>query len=188
MLSLWGIQPPIEKPPILDKPDPNQFELVEIELPLDPGIDWVFWIEVGTVIMLVLLVVMVLFWLRRLLWGSLKLQALTKLNIASLEKAGKDLSQLDIQSILAKINRQFQQAKRLHFLAEADEALLSARFNQALFSGQDVSRETATQLAENFIQALKIYQKAPKDVVLSLVDLAKVKLAKWVQSIKSGAK
>ncbi len=131
-------------------PKPN--ELIEIEVPILPGVDWWFFVELISLALIFFLVIGILFWVRYVFWGSLKTQYLVKKSLVRLKSS--DYKHITVEQCL-RVNQLFLDAKKHQHLAIKDQEELATSFNQACFGREKVSCETFIPLLEKFLQALK---------------------------------
>lgn len=160
-----------ENKELSDEPaEKSNLEFIEIELPIKPSLDWLFWTEIGVVILFLILLMFALFWARKMMWGSLKIQRLIKTKLNTLTKNSHELSNNELKLTMQLMNQHFLHAKKQGFLAAEEQDKLSVRFNRFVFSQQMVSRETATALLNDFLIALQFNQGSFKDLFKQLLS------------------
>lgn len=127
-------------------------ELIEIELPSIPALDWWFWGELFFLLLLVILIVWIAFSARRQFWGSLKSQY--QLN-KQLLKLKNSVSNTITTADCLRMNQLFLNVKLSNQLEAIAVKKLTERFNEACFSGREVSCEALICLLSDLLLELK---------------------------------
>lgn len=151
--------------------DENQ--LIDIELPLTPGVDWLGigqWLGISLMVGLVLVL---LLWIATHYWLRASMQF-------QIRRAQKRLARLtveaDCQAMAYQVYAWFASAQRHQLLPTSKNQDLAAKINQACFSKTHVSRETVMALLQQFDQSLS--QSRPK-LTTSLHGLYQRLIQRW---------
>ncbi len=135
-------------------------ELIDIELPVSPSMDWWFFVELTLFVVVLLALFFAFWWFRRVFWGSLKKQYILNQQIKELA----DEKNCSIKQSL-QANQLFISAKKQQQLSTDAIQKLSLGFNNICFSGENVSCETLRNLLVDFLEALKQNQPTLIDSV-----------------------
>jgi len=135
-------------------------ELIDIELPVSPSMDWWFFVELTLFVVVLLALFFTFWWFRRVFWGSLKKQYILNQQIKELA----DEKNCSIKQSL-QANQLFISAKKQQQLSTDAIQKLSLGFNNICFSGENVSCETLRNLLVDFLEALKQNQPTLIDSV-----------------------
>ncbi len=145
---------------VLSNVDENQ--LMDIELPVAPGIDWIGLLQWAGMFMLVLLVLVIVFWALTHYWLRIRLQL-------QLRYYGRRLSVLDETVAARQLSYQiyplFALAQQYQLISVAEIDALAVKINQACFSKTQVSRETLL----DFIHAFRLALAANRPSFTSLL-------------------
>ncbi|PLA75297.1 hypothetical protein CYQ88_01650 [Hydrogenovibrio sp. SC-1] len=129
--------------------DENQ--LMDIELPMAPGIDWIGLLQWAGIAILIILGLIIVFWALTHYWFRIRLQL-------QLRHYGRRLKALDetveIRRISYRIYSVFAMAQRHQLISAAETDALAVKINQACFSKPQVSRETLIDFMQAFRFAL----------------------------------
>jgi hypothetical protein len=141
-------------------------ELIEIELPMLPATDWWWLLEFTLFVLVIGFIILVILWVRRFFWGSLKIQFLIKKQILQLAEIQNffvpNLPRLKMYSL-------FIEAKNNGDISRDFSQELGDRFNKICFSGKDVSGEIFEKLLADFLQELKLNQPKLLSVMLGMI-------------------
>ncbi len=135
-------------------------ELIDIELPISPTMDWWFFIELTLLAFVLVIFVLAILWFRRIFWGSLKTQYLVKKQLKKLT-----LEQSCSVKQALQMNQLFMSVKKQPQLDEDSIQTLTIGFNALCFSGQDVPCETLQNLLNDFLDVLVKNQPSLIDTV-----------------------
>lgn len=135
--------------------DENQ--LMDIELPLAPGVDWVGMAQWLGLMTLAIVVVLLLFWLVTHYWLSVRVQLELRRHLRRLLKVA-DVKQVQLASVRAY--QLWVLAQRRRLVEQQAQTVLTPKINQACFGKEVVSRETLITFLQQFDQALA--QNRPK--------------------------
>lgn len=118
----------------------DEQQMIDIELPLAPGVDWWFWIQSFGAVLMLLIVIGAFLWLTIRFWRPLRVFfAIRRLN----KKGSKNLPDTDALALaIAQAFTLLQVAKRHHLLETEQLNLLQAQMDPMCFSTQTVSHET----------------------------------------------
>lgn len=146
--------------PERETPDAKQLELIDIEQPIEPGVDWLLWFELGLSFLLLGLILLFVIWLGRQLWPGLQIQL-------KLKQAQKRLKQTGAQGSESKavLFESLHQAKQKQLLTEEALGKLGEQINQICFSSEDVSHETLSATFATFLSSLKENRLSIKQIV-----------------------
>lgn len=140
--------------------DENQ--LMDIELPVAPGIDWVGLFQWAGMLLLILLILVIVFWALTHYWLRIRLQL-------QLYQQGRRLRNLedstDIQAVSYRMYSMFALAQRHQLISSAEGEELASKINQACFSKTQVSRETLI----DFMQAFRLALSANRPSLTSVL-------------------
>jgi len=129
----------------------DETQLMDIELPLAPGIDW---LGMGQNVLLILIVVVILtgiYWAMTHYWLRIRLQLQLR---HQLRRFTKSATLVERQKVQNKVYQTFLLAQRHQLIPMVTAAELSQLINQACFSKTGVSRETFSALLQQFDQVL----------------------------------
>lgn len=133
-------------------------ELIDIELPIAPGIDWLFWLEVGLLVALFVLLAVLLLWVLSKLWQPLRLRMVLKAQRTQLTAE-------NCQATLAKLFQIWQRVSQTMPIPEPEMANLQQKINQACFAKQEVSRETLSELLQETEALVQAYRPRLKPLL-----------------------
>ncbi|BBN58496.1 hypothetical protein [Hydrogenovibrio marinus] len=134
-------------------------QLIDIELPSQPGTNWWFWLEIGLIAVGVLILAGVLYWLRNRYWRRFHLRwQLKKLNNHwSKQPSMGDQDEGHEEAL--KLFQIFDDAKRHQLLLAEDALILKQTLEPLCFSRSHASRETLVATLDALKQALNAHEK-----------------------------
>ena len=138
-----------------------ELELIDIEQPIEPGVNWLAWIELGFTALVLVVFLWVAIWVGRRLWPRLQLEW-------QLKKSRKQfVVKKDDKAFTSALFNGLEQAKQKQLLTPEHLLTLKDKINQACFSREDVSRETLLAITDEFLHFLK----QNKQSVMTLIKL-----------------
>lgn len=145
-----------------NEPIPPVTQLIDIEPPVKPGIDWIGWIEWGLIFFLVVLLLFVFLRVMRFLWPGWRVSFL----LAAVAKRLQNADLKERQALSMNLYEVFQTARQKQLLTDEDSLQLSAQINSICFSKQEVSHETLLAFIRDFRNALTLRHSAEKYNIL----------------------
>lgn len=146
---------------VLAQIDENQ--LMDIELPIAPGIDWVGLLQWTGIGLITLLLLFVVFWTVTHYWLRVRLQWQLRQGHRRLKQVHQ---QHEMDLIGYQLYQQFIMAKRHQLLAVDGSDVFTLKINQACFSKTQVSRETLIELFQLFDEHLAATRPSLKIVFI----------------------
>jgi hypothetical protein len=125
-------------------------ELIDIEQPLKPGIDWLGWLEWGMGLLLVALLLLGLLWLGRQFWPS----AFVRWRLSRLQQASQSMQEMDVDVLKLRLYELFKQAQQKSLLMPDKADALKSLVERMSFGPQRVSRETLNESIAHFETSL----------------------------------
>lgn len=158
-------------------------QLIDIELPTQPGTNWWFGLEVGLTIVAVIVLLALLYWLRNRYWRSFHL----RWQLKGMTKRWASLSTNNDREEALKLYLIFDNAQRHQLLLEKDVIVLKETLEPLCFSQNNASRETLVSTLSTLKQALADYEKyklksLPRDLAQRLRKAAHYGMARLRQS------
>lgn len=130
-------------------------QLIDIELPVQPGTNWWFGLEIGLAILVAMIVFGLLYWLRNRYWQRFRLS--WQLN--ALHKLWQKQLIENTREEALKLYQVFDEAKKHHLLLEEDASSIKEALEPLCFSRSDASRETLDATLHHLQQSLDKHQK-----------------------------
>ncbi|WP_024852260.1 DUF4381 domain-containing protein [Hydrogenovibrio kuenenii] len=130
-------------------------QLIDIELPPQPGTNWWLGLEIGLAIVAVIVLLALLYWLRNRYWRSFHL----RWQLKSMSKQWASLSTNNSREEALKLYQIFDNAQRHQLLLEKDAIVLKETLEPMCFSQNNASRETLVSALSTLKQALADYEK-----------------------------
>lgn len=161
-----------DAPATTDSASPGQelaAQLIDIELPSQPGTNWWFWLEIGLIAFGVLILLGVLYWLRNRYWRRFHLRwQLKDLNGHWVKQSTMD-NQDEGREEALKLFQIFDDARRHQLLLAEDVLNLKQALEPLCFSRSHASRETLIATLEALKQALNAHEKHQLKTLPSVV-------------------
>lgn len=153
----------------------EQEQMYDIELPMVPGVDWVFWLQVlfGSLVLLIL--AGLVWWGLSLVWRGLRVQRRFKTTQTRLSQA-----KISPNEAVAQCFVLWQETQRHALLPPSDTERLAQALNPLCFSAQAVSSEAVLAWQSEALAAFK-RQHAVASVAKSVVQRAK----RWREKVFS---
>lgn len=169
-------------PQAATRPAPTA-DLIDIELPTKPGINWWWWLEKALLMLAIVLVLVLMYWLRNRLWRRFHLRwRLKRLQRTLLKSQNAESS----RSQAFAIYQIFDEVKRHQLMLDSAIQTLAEQLDPICFSRHRVSHETLKTTLQSFqsalLQAEKQALKAlPGQFWQKAVLLGQWMVAKWQQ-------